>query len=128
MAPITAPIRGPASALYGANAYLGVINIITRSPKAIDGGRAIMTGALDRRKLGGHQRRRARVSGARARFRAWRAHHLGRQPERASGQTRHAGAGNEDFERNSPGMNSYKSTTAPSASPSMVPCNWTGRI
>lgn len=30
-------IRGPASALYGADAFLGVINIITRSGKSLDG-------------------------------------------------------------------------------------------
>lgn len=34
-------IRGPASALYGANAYLGVVNIITRKPGALPGVRAI---------------------------------------------------------------------------------------
>ena len=31
-------VRGPGSALYGANATSGVVNIITKSPKAISGG------------------------------------------------------------------------------------------
>lgn len=31
-------IRGPASALYGADAFLGVVNIITRSPDKLNGG------------------------------------------------------------------------------------------
>jgi outer membrane receptor for ferrienterochelin and colicins len=31
-------IRGPSSALYGANAFLGVINIITKNSDSIDGG------------------------------------------------------------------------------------------
>ncbi len=35
-------IRGPGSALYGADAYAGVINIITKSPDDIDG---VITGA-----------------------------------------------------------------------------------
>ena len=30
-------IRGPGSALYGANAFLGVVNIITREPDSFDG-------------------------------------------------------------------------------------------
>jgi outer membrane receptor for ferrienterochelin and colicins len=37
-------IRGPASALYGANAFLGVVNVITRKPDA--GVRATMTTAM----------------------------------------------------------------------------------
>jgi outer membrane receptor for ferrienterochelin and colicins len=31
-------IRGPASALYGADAFLGIINIVTRRPEQLDGG------------------------------------------------------------------------------------------
>ncbi len=34
-------IRGPASALYGANAFLGVINVITRSGKSVEGARVV---------------------------------------------------------------------------------------
>ena len=33
-------IRGPNSALYGADAYLGVVNIITKTGEVLDGGRA----------------------------------------------------------------------------------------
>jgi outer membrane receptor for ferrienterochelin and colicins len=31
-------IRGPASSLYGADAFLGIINIVTRRPEVMDGG------------------------------------------------------------------------------------------
>lgn len=44
-------VRGPASALYGADAFLAVINIVTRSGKEISGGRisaGVTTGALGR--------------------------------------------------------------------------------
>lgn len=44
-------IRGPASALYGANAFLGVVNVITRDGRR--GSYAIAVGALRRTKLGG---------------------------------------------------------------------------
>ncbi|MBC7542320.1 MAG: TonB-dependent receptor [Candidatus Sericytochromatia bacterium] len=37
-------IRGPGSALYGADAYLGVINIVTRSGEDLSGGQATLTG------------------------------------------------------------------------------------
>jgi iron complex outermembrane receptor protein len=46
-------IRGPASALYGANAFLGVVNVITRSGAAIAGARVVGQGALYRTHLGG---------------------------------------------------------------------------
>jgi iron complex outermembrane receptor protein len=46
-------IRGPASALYGANAFLGVVNVITRSGAAIGGARIVGQGALERTHLGG---------------------------------------------------------------------------
>ncbi len=39
-------IRGPESALYGANAYLGVVNVITRKGGQIDGGEIGTTGHL----------------------------------------------------------------------------------
>jgi len=37
-------IRGPASALYGANAFLGVINVITRTGASVAGARAQIGG------------------------------------------------------------------------------------
>jgi iron complex outermembrane receptor protein len=46
-------IRGPASALYGANAFLGVINVITRSGASVQGARLIGQGALVRQHPGG---------------------------------------------------------------------------
>ena len=36
-------IRGPGSALYGANAYAGVVNIITKTGDEVNGGRAFLT-------------------------------------------------------------------------------------
>ncbi len=33
-------VRGPSSALYGANAFNGVLNMVTKAPRDIDGGRA----------------------------------------------------------------------------------------
>jgi outer membrane receptor for ferrienterochelin and colicins len=36
-------IRGPASALYGADAFLGVINVVTRQPEQMDGGEMIVS-------------------------------------------------------------------------------------
>ena len=36
-------IRGPGSALYGANAFSGVLNMTTRSPKASPGGRLMLS-------------------------------------------------------------------------------------
>lgn len=46
-------IRGPASALYGANAFLGVVNVITRKGAAIDGARLTGRGALTQGHPGG---------------------------------------------------------------------------
>jgi iron complex outermembrane receptor protein len=46
-------IRGPASALYGANAFLAVVNVITRSGEAIQGARLVGQGALVRNHPGG---------------------------------------------------------------------------
>jgi len=46
-------IRGPASALYGANAFLGVVNVITRSGEQIQGARIAGQGALVRNHPGG---------------------------------------------------------------------------
>ena len=37
-------IRGPGSALYGANAYSGVLNMTTRAPRGSEGGRLLLTG------------------------------------------------------------------------------------
>jgi outer membrane receptor for ferrienterochelin and colicins len=46
-------IRGPASALYGANAFLGVVNVIPVSGERFQGVRALVRGALVRSNLGG---------------------------------------------------------------------------
>jgi iron complex outermembrane receptor protein len=46
-------IRGPASALYGANAFLGVINVITRIGKSVGGGSVTGRGVLTRDRPGG---------------------------------------------------------------------------
>jgi outer membrane receptor protein involved in Fe transport len=46
-------IRGPASALYGANAFLGVINVVTKSGEAIQGAHVVGQGALVREHPGG---------------------------------------------------------------------------
>jgi iron complex outermembrane receptor protein len=47
-------IRGPTSALYGADAYLGVINIITRSGAAVDGAQVMgRVGAVQGHAAGG---------------------------------------------------------------------------
>jgi outer membrane receptor for ferrienterochelin and colicins len=46
-------IRGPASALYGANAFLGVVNVITKSGESIAGAHVIGQGALVRSHPGG---------------------------------------------------------------------------
>ena len=46
-------IRGPASALYGANAFLGVVNVITRSGEALKGLRLIGHGTSVRDRIGG---------------------------------------------------------------------------
>jgi outer membrane receptor for ferrienterochelin and colicins len=37
-------VRGPGSALYGANAFNGVLNMTTRSPRGNDGGKVRLTG------------------------------------------------------------------------------------
>ena len=37
-------VRGPSSALYGKNAFNGVLNLITKAPRDIDGGRFTLTG------------------------------------------------------------------------------------
>lgn len=37
-------VRGPSSALYGANAFNGVLNLITKAPRDIDGGTLTLTG------------------------------------------------------------------------------------
>ncbi|WP_338015222.1 TonB-dependent receptor plug domain-containing protein [Alloalcanivorax marinus] len=51
--------RGPASAAYGANAFTGVINIITRDPRDVDGQQARLrlgnNGILDTRVAAAHQ-------------------------------------------------------------------------
>ncbi len=45
-------VEGPASALYGANALNGVINIITKTPDQLKGGSAAITGGERRTRLG----------------------------------------------------------------------------
>jgi iron complex outermembrane receptor protein len=44
-------VRGPASALFGADAFLGVINIKTRSGKSLSGGTAWLGGGIAGQKL-----------------------------------------------------------------------------
>jgi outer membrane receptor for ferrienterochelin and colicins len=46
-------VLGPGSALYGANAFLGVINIITRAAGEIDGASVGLRGSIFRDRLGG---------------------------------------------------------------------------
>ncbi|WP_146210174.1 TonB-dependent siderophore receptor [Vitiosangium sp. GDMCC 1.1324] len=46
-------IRGPASALYGANAFLGVVNVITKSGEALAGAHLVGYGAMVREHPGG---------------------------------------------------------------------------
>lgn len=46
-------IRGPLSAIYGANAYMGLINVITRKGADQQGVRLIARGALERARPGG---------------------------------------------------------------------------
>lgn len=46
-------IRGPGSALYGANAFLGVINVITRSGASVGGVRVTGKASMIRGNLGG---------------------------------------------------------------------------
>ena len=48
-------IRGPASALYGADAFLGVVNIITKMGKDLSGAQVISTGGYSGENLGGGQ-------------------------------------------------------------------------
>ena len=45
-------IRGPASAVWGANAMTGVVNIITKSPRETTGGEASFTGGFMNRDAG----------------------------------------------------------------------------
>ncbi|MGC4114006.1 MAG: TonB-dependent receptor [Myxococcales bacterium] len=46
-------IRGPLSAIYGANAYMGLINVITRKGTDLSGVRVVARGALERAHPGG---------------------------------------------------------------------------
>ena len=46
-------IRGPSSALYGADAFLGVVNVITRSGRDVNGLALVAHGALVRQNPGG---------------------------------------------------------------------------
>lgn len=44
-------VRGPGSALYGANAFSGVLNMVTKSPRGTEGGKVRLTGGeLDTRR------------------------------------------------------------------------------
>jgi iron complex outermembrane receptor protein len=45
-------IRGPVSSLYGADAFLGIINIVTRRPELMDGGELVLTGQNQQSYLG----------------------------------------------------------------------------
>jgi outer membrane receptor for ferrienterochelin and colicins len=46
-------IRGPASALYGANAFLGVVNVVTKRGQDLAGARLVMVGTMRGRQPGG---------------------------------------------------------------------------
>jgi outer membrane receptor for ferrienterochelin and colicins len=46
-------IRGPASAIYGANAFLGVVNVVTTTGKDLDGARLLLRGSMLRQNPGG---------------------------------------------------------------------------
>jgi outer membrane receptor for ferrienterochelin and colicins len=46
-------IRGPASALYGADAFLGAINVVTKSGEALAGAHLVAQGAMVRGHAGG---------------------------------------------------------------------------
>jgi outer membrane receptor for ferrienterochelin and colicins len=46
-------IRGPASALYGANAFLGVVNVVTRTGRQVAGARLLLRGSMLRENPGG---------------------------------------------------------------------------
>ena len=46
-------VTGPGSALYGANAFLGVVNVITKKGRDIDGGSISTEGVLINNNLGG---------------------------------------------------------------------------
>jgi outer membrane receptor for ferrienterochelin and colicins len=45
-------IRGPASSLYGADAFLGIINIVTRRPALMDGGELTVIGQQHQHNFG----------------------------------------------------------------------------
>jgi outer membrane receptor for ferrienterochelin and colicins len=46
-------IRGPASALYGANAFLGVVNVVTRTGREVNGAQLVLRGSAVRDHPGG---------------------------------------------------------------------------
>jgi outer membrane receptor for ferrienterochelin and colicins len=46
-------IRGPASALYGADAFLGVVNVVTKNPSDASGFKLTMRGVMIRQNPGG---------------------------------------------------------------------------
>lgn len=48
-------IRGPASALYGADAFLGVINVVTRRPETMEGGEVAFGATRNSADWGGSQ-------------------------------------------------------------------------
>ena len=55
-------IRGPASAVWGANAFHGVVNVISKSPREIQG-TSVTVGLGTIESLGQRRRRRQRLSG-----------------------------------------------------------------
>ena len=63
-------IRGPASAVWGANALTGVVNIITKTPREAKGGEVTFTGGFMSRDAGSKAAARARAGsvGANASF------------------------------------------------------------
>ncbi len=104
-------IRGPASAVWGANALYGVVNVISKSPREMQG-TSVTTGLGGVRSLGQRQRRRRRdrwcTSAARTRRRSTIA---GRSSCRAAATRRIRCRGRPGTIPGAPGGTQYPSFT-----------------